>query len=319
MGDVFEGFSRFEFKHGPWTRPVWRMGSGPAVIVIHEIPGLHPTVLEFARDVAAAGMTVFCPSLFGEPGRAVTKGYVNATTFRLACVNHEFTIWRGGQSSPIVDWLKALARQVHAECGGKGVGAVGMCFTGGFALAMMTEPAVVAPVLAEPSLPFFGKSGLDCSDEELDHARERFKNEDLSLIALRYKSDRLVPCARFRRLRNEFGPRAELISLEDADAPQKPGLPDPHSVLTVHLDRDRPDGEGMRVARRVIDFFKARTAGQPWALADAGSACTSQPVAAEAAGQIIGGRRRGPGLTHPDVSEFAGLSPGLARGLDFRP
>ncbi|EEF25042.1 conserved hypothetical protein [Ricinus communis] len=88
-------------------------------------------------------MTVFCPSLFGEPGKGVTKRYIDATTLRLACVRREFAIWRGGRSSPVVDWLKALARKAHAECGGRGVGAVGMCFTGGFALAMMTEPSVV--------------------------------------------------------------------------------------------------------------------------------------------------------------------------------
>ncbi len=255
---ALEGFSRFDFTHEGRIRPVWRMGTGPAVVVIHEIPGLHPGVLDFARDVAAGGMTVFCPSLFGEPGKGVTKRYIDATTFRLACVRREFAIWRGGRSSPVVDWLKALARQVHAECGGKGVGAVGMCFTGGFALAMMTEPVVVAPVLAEPSLPVLDKGGLDASPAEIACAKARFEAEDLSLIALRYRSDRHVRDARFERLKAEFGERAELIELEDADANAYRVIP-PHSVLTLHLDRDRPDGAGMQAARRVVEFFRERT------------------------------------------------------------
>jgi dienelactone hydrolase len=194
MTDTLAGFTRFVFDDGRWTRPVYRIGSGPAVIVIHEIPGLHPAVLDFARDVAAEGMTVFCPSLFGEPGKPVSDRYINAMVLKLACVGREFSIWAAGRSSPIVDWLRALARQVHAECGGRGVGAVGMCFTGGFALAMMTEPSVVAPVLAEPSLPVGRKHAarLDCSPQDLAVAKARMEAEDLSLLALRFEDDKLV-------------------------------------------------------------------------------------------------------------------------------
>ncbi len=258
--DALAGFTKFTFDDGRWKRPVYRIGSGPAVIVIHEIPGLHPLVLQFARDVAAEGMTVFCPSLFGKPGKPVTNGYINATLLKLACVGREFTIWATGRSSPFVDWLRALARQVHAECGGKGVGAVGMCFTGGFALAMMTEPSVVAPVLAEPSLPAGRKHGgaLDISPRELAVAKARMEAEDLSLIALRFEGDVLVPCARFQTLEREFGSRVEAISLPDAVARQGTGR-DPHSVLTLHLDRDDPNGETMKIHRKVLDFFKERT------------------------------------------------------------
>ncbi|MBC7670426.1 dienelactone hydrolase family protein [Caulobacter sp. DWR2-3-1b2] len=260
MSDALADFTLFDFDDGRWTRPVYRIGSGPAVIVIHEIPGLHPGVLQFARDVAAEGMTVFCPSLFGEPGRPVTTGYAMRVIAKTLCVRREFTAWAADRSSPIVDWLRALARQVHAECGGKGVGAVGMCFTGGFALAMMTEPSVVAPVMSQPSLPLGKKNAaaLDVSPDELAVAKARMEAEDLTLLALRFAGDALVPCARFATLQRELGNRVEAHVLPDASARGGSGR-DPHSVLTLHLNRHDPDGETMRVHRRVLAFFKDRT------------------------------------------------------------
>jgi dienelactone hydrolase len=120
------------------------------------MPGLHPLVPDFARTVAEAGMTVFCPSLFGRPGKPFSRRYLMAESLIALCKRREFDVWAADRSSPIVDWLRALARQAHEECGGRGVGAIGMCFTGGFALAMMTEPAVTAAVLSQPSLPISG-------------------------------------------------------------------------------------------------------------------------------------------------------------------
>ncbi|MEY2884160.1 MAG: hypothetical protein RL490_1884 [Pseudomonadota bacterium] len=245
-----------DFTAAPYTRPVYRRGSGPAVIVIHEVPGLHPLVVDFADRLVAAGMTVFMPSLFGTPGKPASKGYALKTIIGNICVRREFHIWSGGKSSPIVDWLRALARHAHAECGGPGVGAVGMCFTGGFALAMMTEPAVIAPVLSQPSLPLLGgKAGsIDASPAEIACARQRFQDEDLSLLGLRYRSDKLVPDARFARYRQEFGDRFEEIGLDDADARPDTGLA-PHSVLTIHL----PDsGPGKAAETRTIAFFAQR-------------------------------------------------------------
>ncbi|MDP3491202.1 MAG: dienelactone hydrolase family protein [Phenylobacterium sp.] len=254
-----EGFERFEFDDGRWTRPVYRRGSGPAVIVIHEMPGLHPLVLAFATRLAEAGLTAWCPSLFGEPGKPVSQAYLAAEALKAICVRREFHVWSTDTSSPIVDWLRALARQAHAECGGAGVGAVGMCFTGGFALAMMTEPAVVAPVLAQPSLPLAAGSkkraaAIGVSAAEIACARTRFETEDLSMIGLRFKGDALVGQARFDRYRAEFGERFEAIELEDTDAAPSP-IP-AHSTLTLHLAADGPT---KAAEARVIAFFRQRT------------------------------------------------------------
>jgi len=255
---ALSAYQKFDFTDGAWTRPVYRRGNGPAVIVIHEVPGLHPLVIRFADRVAAAGMTVFLPSLFGEPGRPVTNGYMFSVLLKAMCIQREFNIWSSGRSSPIVEWLRALARKAHAECGGKGVGAVGMCFTGGYALAMMTEPSVVAPVLSQPSMPAAigaeRSAGIDASPEEVGCARQRFRNEGLSMIGMRFKSDKGVPDARFATYRREFGDNFEAIELEDKDA--APSSRAPHSVLTIHM---REDGPTKAAEQRVISFFKERT------------------------------------------------------------
>jgi dienelactone hydrolase len=175
------------------------------------------------------------------------------------CIHREFNVWFTGKSSPIVEWLRALARKAHAECGGRGVGAIGMCFTGGFALAMMTETSVVAPVLSQPSLPAAAISkkpaaGIDAASEEVACARRRFENENLSMIGLRFKGDRSVPDARFETYRRGFGDKFEAIELEDVDA--APADRPPHSVLTIHM---RKDGPTKAAEQRVIAFLKERT------------------------------------------------------------
>lgn len=252
-------YSRFDFTHGGRSYPVFRRGDGPGVIVMHEMPGLNPLVLRFADRIAAAGMTAFCPSFFGTPGKPVDRTYVTATALSVLCMRREFYVWRGDRSSPVVDWLRGLARHVHAECGGRGVGAVGMCFTGNFALAMMTEPAVIAPVVSQPSLPLTSLdksrgSEIAMSPDEIRCVRDRMNAEDLSAIGLRYRSDALVPDARFATYRREFGDRFEAIELSDEDA--APAFIPPHSVLTLHL---KEDGPSKAAEQRVIAFFRERT------------------------------------------------------------
>ncbi|HTW33144.1 MAG TPA: dienelactone hydrolase family protein [Rhizomicrobium sp.] len=256
---ALKDYTPFDFDNGRWTRTVYRRGAGPAVIIIHEMPGLHPLVVRFADHVAAAGMTVFLPSLFGEAGRPVSPGYSMGVILKAICVQREFVMWRGGKSSPIVDWLRALAKKVHGECGGKGVGAVGMCFTGGYALAMMTEPSVVAPVLSQPSMPLRKKNaaGIDASPAEIACAKDRLEKENLSMIGLRFHGDPLVPAERFDTLKKTFGNRFEAIELDPKDAAPGP-LKNPHSVLTVNLE-DRPGTSTKRAEERVIAFFKERT------------------------------------------------------------
>lgn len=253
-------YEKFAFDDGRWTRNVYRRGSGPAVIVIHEMPGLHPLVVRFADRIAQAGMTAYCPHLFGDPGRPADHPLGALTMLGGICIRREFNVWATDKSSPIVEWLKALSRKAHADCGGKGVGAVGMCFTGGFALAMMTEPSVVAPVLSQPSLPLGASkperaAGIGASKAEVACARRRFDEEGLSMIGLRFYGDPFVPDARFDTYRREFGDKFEAIEIDPAHA-RPGGLKHPHSVLTVNLAEDGPTKDA---EQRVLAFFRERT------------------------------------------------------------
>lgn len=260
--DVLAAYTKFDFSDGRWTKSVYRRGHEPAVIVIHEMPGLHPLVVRFADRVAKAGMTVFLPVLFGQPGRPVSPGYAVGEMLKGICIRREFSVWAHDRSSPIVDWLRALARKVHAECGGKGVGAIGMCFTGNFALAMMTESSVVAPVLSQPSLPLGfsakAKAATGISPDEIACAKKRFVDEDLSLLGLRFKGDPIVTKERFQSFKDAFGDRFEAIELDDEHAEPAPGF-GPHSVLTLNLRDSDPDSMTRQTERRVIQFFKERT------------------------------------------------------------
>src|SRR4028118_195723 len=168
--DPLIDFSRRQVTINGATKTVRVSGSGPAVIVMPEMPGISPHVARFGRWVRDAGFTVFMPSLFGRDG-AVATAEEGAAVFQKACVSAEFRALAANQSSPVTQWLRGLARLVHEECGGPGVGAIGMCFTGNFALTMMLEPAVLAPVLSRPSLPLHDPAGIEIAPEDVEIGR----------------------------------------------------------------------------------------------------------------------------------------------------
>ena len=252
-----EGFTESTFTADGTTRPVYRAGTGPAVIVIHDMPGLTPNVAAFGRRVVDAGFHVRMPSLFGEPGRPMSNPYVMRSISQ-GCVAKEFVTFALNRTSPAITWLRALAADAHEECGGPGVGAVGMCFTGGFALGMMVDERMLAPVLSQPSLPIgpLGKSkrSLQLAPEDLARVKERAA-DGVCVLGLRFTGDILSPGDRFARLREELGDA--FIGVEiDSSKGNEWGIPRmAHSVLTEHLV-DEP-GHPTRVALdQVLDFFK---------------------------------------------------------------
>ena len=220
------------------THPTYRKGSGPGVIVIHEIPGMTPNVIAFGEEVVEAGFTVVMPHLFGTPGAGASAG-VMARALKQVCVSKEFTKLARRETTPVADWLRSLARELHAELGGPGVGALGMCFTGGFALAMMVDDAVAAPVLCQPSSPFAVTPGrgadLNLNDADLAQVKQRAA-AGCEVLGLRYQSDPATG-TRFRTLTNEIGDA--FIKVEF------PGRK--HSTVTDHRQQEGVD--------RVLAFF----------------------------------------------------------------
>jgi dienelactone hydrolase len=244
-------YERTPFAFAGKTRDLYRRGTGPAVIVIAEIPGITPKVVEFADAVVDAGFSAVLPHLFGAPGAEPTPAAMLKVVPPL-CISREFSTWAVGRTSPIAAWLRALAASEHERCGGPGVGAVGMCFTGGFALAMATDPRMLAPVLSQPSLPFpltaKHKRAIDTSPSDLAVVRQRCAAEGLEVLGLRFKSDRAVPQERFDLLREELGDGFVAVELEDSDAPA--GTKSPHSVLTEHRVDSAVD--------QVLDLFRKK-------------------------------------------------------------
>ena len=263
--DPHADFAREDFTRRGVTHEILRSGSGPAVIVIAEIPGVTPEVLRFARRVRDLGLTVVLPVLFGRVGAPRTTPGRLASTLRMArlgtqiCVSREFTLLATGRTSPVVPWLRDLAAAEHQRCGGPGVGAVGMCVTGGFALAMATDERVLAPVLAQPSLPLgltpWQKRSIDTSPEELDVVAARCA-AGLTVLGLRFEGDRLSPHERFAFLKRVLGSGFVAVELPDASA-NPAGVGPPHSTLTEHL----VDVSGERThdaLEQVLELFRTR-------------------------------------------------------------
>lgn len=262
--DALSDFERTSFTHDGTERDVFRLGSGPAVVVIAEMPGITPKVAEFARRVAGIGCTAVLPHLFGEPGRDPAPGgkpdlRYTVSSMVPACVSKEFTVWATGRTSPVIGWLRALARHEHERCGGPGVGAIGMCFTGGFALAMATDERLLAPVLSQPSLPLgvtrSKRSSIDISPEDLAVVKQRCA-AGLEVLGLRFRSDRLVPSERFRFLERELGASFRAIELDEDAANPGSGMP-AHSVVTEHLI-DEPGQPTRAALDEVLELFRNR-------------------------------------------------------------
>lgn len=223
------------------THDTYRKGTGPAVVIIHELPGMTPDVITFAEEVVAAGHTVVMPHLFGRVGGEPSAGAV-ARSLGAVCISREFTLFALGRTAPVAGWLRSLARALHDELGGPGVGALGMCLTGGFALAMMVDDSVVAPVLAQPSTPFaIGRSrsaDLNLSPGDLDAVRDRAR-AGCPVLGVRYREDPATG-TRFDVLRRELGDRFIAVELEGRG----------HATLTEHRQQEAVD--------RVLAFFADR-------------------------------------------------------------
>jgi dienelactone hydrolase len=255
-------FTRRLFVLDGDSKTVYVSGDGPAVVLLPEMPGISPDLIRLARWIRDAGLTVYLPSLFGVDG-AMPTAEAGEKVMRRACVSAEFRAFAGRGTSPVVAWLRLLARQAHEECGGPGVGAVGLCFTGNFALTMTLEPAVIAPVVNHPSLPLDDPSGLEMSADDAAAVRERFGRDGLKVLAYRFDNDRWCTGQRFAAYRALLGDAFDgrVLSGDAANGSPPPFFRDvvgtPHSVTTAHLI----DAEGhptLAARDEIIAFLATR-------------------------------------------------------------
>jgi dienelactone hydrolase len=263
--DPLDDFDPREIALDGITKTVHVAGAGPAVIVMTEMPGISPHVARFSRWVRDAGFTVYMPSLFGRDG-AVPSVEEGKAVFKRACVSAEFRAFAANESSPVTKWLRSLARLAHEQCGGPGVGAIGMCFTGNFALTMMLDPSMLAPVLCQPTLPLDDPAGIEIAPDELVAVRQRLERDDLTVMAYRFEGDRFCKAQRFAAYSEALGDRFIPRVLPDSAANRDSLAPffehvvaSPHSVVTAHLI-DEAGQPTIAVRDEILSFFVHRLA-----------------------------------------------------------
>jgi dienelactone hydrolase len=255
------------WRHRPFTaanitHDLFEKGEGPGVVVLPELPGIHPEVLGFADHLVDQGFTVVLVSLYGTPGKALSAGYALSTVGR-ACVSAEFRALATNAHRPVTDYLRAVSRDLAARTPGKGVGVIGMCFSGGFALAAAVDDVVLAPVMSQPSVPFpIGKTrkrDLGLSPGEADKIVARTKDEGLCVLGVRFTQDKLVPGERFAHLRERLGDAFEVIELDSSPGNTAGFAENAHSVITAEV-RDRPGHPALAARDRVVNFLHERLA-----------------------------------------------------------
>lgn len=257
--DVMSSFEVTTFEALGARKTVYRAGQGPGIVVMTEVPGITPEVAAFAERLVGAGYEVAMPDLFGTAGKPLGRRY-GLRTIAGACVSREFALLAAKQASPVTDWLRALARDLAERTSGP-VGAIGMCLTGNFALALALDETLVAPVLSQPSLPVgptkCQKAGVHLSDAGLAILKRRVEDEGLRVLGMRFSHDMLSPVERFDSLREALGEGFEAIEI-DSGPGNAHGIPRiAHSVVTNDLV-DRPGHPTRDALDRLLAYFDER-------------------------------------------------------------
>lgn len=256
------GWARSAFTGGGLTFDVFEKGAGPGVVLIPEVPGITPEVLGLADHLVDRGFTVVVPSPFGEPERPPSVGYLLGVMPRL-CVAAEFRAFATGAHRPITDYLRAVAADLASRTPGAGVGVIGMCFTGGFALAVAVDESVAASVLSQPAVPFpLGRSRQQdpgMSPEEFDRVAARARAGDVCALGLRFSNDASAPRARFDTIKSKLGDAFDVIELDSSPGNEWGFSRGAHSVLT-HEVRDTPGHPARGARERVVEFLTERLA-----------------------------------------------------------
>jgi dienelactone hydrolase len=254
------GWMREPFSAAGFTYDVYRKGAGPGVVLIPEMPGIHPGVLALGNHLVDNGFTVVIPSLYGTPGAPALRAGALGVIAR-GCVAKEFAAFATNKDRPISHYLRALARDLNAKTPGRGVGVIGQCFSGGFALAAAVDDSVLAPVMSQPSLPMpltpRQRADSGVTDAELKIIEKRAADEGLCALGLRFSGDPLVPAERFKTLKDRLGNAFEVIELDSAKGNPGGFGRMAHSVLTLEV-RETPGNPAYAARKRVVEFLKER-------------------------------------------------------------
>ncbi len=226
----------------PLAHDVYAKGHGPVVLIIQELPGIGVETKRLADDLISAGFFVVLPHLFGPIGKLSFAGNIA----RVFCMRREFALFAKNRTSPVVNWLRALGAELKAENNVEGIGVIGMCLTGNFAISMMADDSVLAGVASQPSLPFFANKALHMSPQNITDIRAGLEEKG-AMLAFRFQGDTLCSHAKFEALDVAFNDDKERIKLREIEGKK-------HSLLTMHFINE--EGSPTREAlAEVMGYF----------------------------------------------------------------
>jgi dienelactone hydrolase len=246
------GFATEQFTEGGKTRRVFVVGEGQPVLLMHELPGMSWATMLLAQRLADRGFRVYMPLLFGGVGQSNGfKGYLQS------CFGAGWNCSDPHGASRVLTWLHALATDIARRHAGSRMGAIGMCLTGSFPLALMDIPQMYAGVMSQPALPLGRKTlaereGLGLTQTQIDRALE---NTNARFLALRFSADKLCTADRFKRLKDLL---KERLDTEVIDSGSGSTLPDQaHAVLTGWYE-GTADTHTRRAFEKVAALLKAQ-------------------------------------------------------------
>jgi len=238
--DLMHGFERYDFD-GPLEararvrHPVYVTGKGPPIVLWQELPGIGQSTIRLVNKIAADGFRVYLPHLFGPLGKFSFAGNLA----RLFCMRREFHLFAAGKASPIANWMAALCRDIQRREDGAQVGTLGMCLTGGFALTLMADDAVLGGVACQPSLPMARQRALHMSPAEIAASKTGMQAKGPAL-AMRYEGDFLCKAAKIDAIKGAFGAGVVTHTIKGKG----------HAMLTDHWSQEGYD--------HMIGYFNAR-------------------------------------------------------------
>jgi hypothetical protein len=258
--------------------------------------------LQLAERIVKAGFTVYMPLFFGKVGESSSVVAVNGNALVNSiniCIQREFYLLKTGESSPITDWVRSLCRHIYYERSDhkdyKGIGAIGMCLTGGLIFSLVAPQAnftgsdkaqaekanlspVIAPVSCQPALPLSLpccpklQQDLGISQSDLTSARKGTealgKEFGHGMLVVRFQQDFISSQKRLEEIQAQFPTPLVKVCSINAEGSGIPLCPPPHATLTENfapkgnnpfaIKEHDPYPETQEALNTVLEFFHER-------------------------------------------------------------